>query len=76
MLHYIKKDPLLRVLSDTFFILAVPMNITFFWNFGSLLFFFLANQIFTGLWLAYFYFPDVNSSFDNIFISIEFIDFN
>nr|YP_010977780.1 cytochrome b [Nurudea zhengii]UYG49500.1 cytochrome b [Nurudea zhengii] len=46
--------------------LPTPTNITFLWNFGSLLMICLINQIMTGLFLAFHYKTDTNLAFQSI----------
>nr|AKM70064.1 cytochrome b [Neothoracaphis yanonis] len=46
--------------------LPTPSNISFMWNFGSLLMICLMNQILTGLFLAFHYKTDINLAFQSI----------
>nr|QJW34317.1 cytochrome b [Schoutedenia ralumensis] len=46
--------------------LPTPSNISFMWNFGSLLMICLMNQIMTGLFLAFHYKTDINLAFQSI----------
>nr|YP_010610456.1 cytochrome b [Opimothrips tubulatus]WAO28723.1 cytochrome b [Opimothrips tubulatus] len=46
--------------------LPTPKNISFFWNFGSLLGSMLASQILTGVFLAMFYLPSAESAFSSV----------
>nr|YP_010038649.1 cytochrome b [Eutrichosiphum pasaniae]QOY44599.1 cytochrome b [Eutrichosiphum pasaniae] len=46
--------------------LPTPSNISFMWNFGSLLMICLINQILTGLFLAFHYKTDINLAFQSI----------
>lgn len=46
--------------------LPTPTNISFIWNFGSLLLICLINQILTGLFLAFHYKTDINLAFQRI----------
>nr|YP_010021208.1 cytochrome b [Schizoneuraphis gallarum]QOK36249.1 cytochrome b [Schizoneuraphis gallarum] len=46
--------------------LPTPSNISFMWNFGSLLMVCLMNQILTGLFLAFHYKTDINLAFQSI----------
>nr|YP_011034009.1 cytochrome b [Slavum lentiscoides]WRI20262.1 cytochrome b [Slavum lentiscoides] len=48
------------------FNLPTPTNISFMWNFGSLLMICLMNQILTGLFLAFHYKTDMNLAFQSI----------
>lgn len=44
----------------------VPSNLNYFWNFGSLLGFFLCIQVLTGLFLAMHYTPDTSEAFRSV----------
>jgi len=46
--------------------LATPPNLTFFWNFGSLLGLILCSQLLTGVFLAMHYSPDADLAFSSI----------
>lgn len=61
-----KKNPILKVLNSTFIELPAPTNISYIWNFGSLLFICLGIQIVTGVLLASAYRPSINSRFEII----------
>nr|YP_009566715.1 cytochrome b [Greenidea psidii]QBB73077.1 cytochrome b [Greenidea psidii] len=60
-----KKSFLMKLMSPLFN-LPTPSNISFMWNFGSLLLICLMNQIFTGLFLAFHYKTDINLAFQSI----------
>uniref|UniRef100_UPI003D46CE42 cytochrome b n=1 Tax=Geniotrigona thoracica TaxID=395500 RepID=UPI003D46CE42 len=50
----------------SFVYLPTPININYFWNFGSMLGLFLMIQIFSGLFLSMHYCPDVNLAFKSV----------
>ena len=56
--------------------LLVPLNITFSWNFGFLLFITLMIQIITGLFLVSYYSPNEESSFMICNLIIEYTNLN
>ena len=55
MISFIKKNSLTKIVSNRFLELPTPRNITYFWNFGSLLGVCLGIQILTGLLLSIHY---------------------
>nr|YP_010554709.1 cytochrome b [Ceratopsyche trifora]UYO79342.1 cytochrome b [Ceratopsyche trifora] len=61
-----KKNVILNLLNNSLMKLPTPSNITFWWNFGSLLGICLMIQIFTGLFLSMHYCPNINLAFDSI----------
>nr|AAX14589.1 cytochrome b [Parosphromenus ornaticauda] len=61
-----KSHPLLKVLNSSLIDLPTPVNISAFWNFGSLLGLCLAAQIATGLFLAMHYTSDISMAFSSI----------
>nr|YP_001936222.1 cytochrome b [Buthus occitanus]ACA66076.1 cytochrome b [Buthus occitanus] len=61
-----KKHPILKLVNSSLVDLPSPVNISYFWNFGSLLGFCLAFQILTGLFLAFHYTADVNLAFSSV----------
>lgn len=61
-----KKNPILNIINSTFIELPAPSNISYIWNFGSLLFICLGIQIITGILLASTYRPSINLRFDMI----------
>jgi ubiquinol-cytochrome c reductase cytochrome b subunit len=48
---------------------GTPKNLSYFWNFGSLALFALIIQFLTGIFLTFWYIPDINEAFN----SVEFI---
>nr|YP_010554670.1 cytochrome b [Ceratopsyche gautamittra]UYO79303.1 cytochrome b [Ceratopsyche gautamittra] len=61
-----KKNMILNILNNSLIKLPTPSNITFWWNFGSLLGICLMIQIFTGLFLSMHYCPNINLAFESI----------
>nr|YP_010535660.1 cytochrome b [Alectorobius puertoricensis]UYB78546.1 cytochrome b [Alectorobius puertoricensis]UYB78559.1 cytochrome b [Alectorobius puertoricensis] len=61
-----KKHNLLKILNTTLIDLPAPSNISYMWNFGSLLSFCLMTQILTGIFLALHYSSDITLAFSSI----------
>nr|QDX07565.1 cytochrome b [Callopanchax monroviae] len=61
-----KFHPLTKIASDALIDLPTPVNISAWWNFGSLLGICLIVQIFTGLFLAMHYTPDIATAFSSV----------
>nr|BAT61934.1 cytochrome b [Cynops pyrrhogaster]BAT61936.1 cytochrome b [Cynops pyrrhogaster] len=61
-----KTHPLLKVINNSFVDLPTPSNISYWWNFGSLLGICLITQIITGLFLAMHYTADTQSAFSSV----------
>nr|YP_010502040.1 cytochrome b [Tomocerus caputiviolaceus]UXC95414.1 cytochrome b [Tomocerus caputiviolaceus] len=62
-----KKDhPLLSIVNSSLISLPAPINISAWWNFGSLLGLCLIIQILTGLFLAMHYTSDISIAFNSI----------
>nr|NP_542468.1 cytochrome b [Lepidosiren paradoxa]AAL55248.1 cytochrome b [Lepidosiren paradoxa] len=61
-----KTHPLLKILNDSLIDLPSPINISAWWNFGSLLGLCLMVQIFTGLFLAMHFTADLSMAFSSI----------
>nr|YP_010554644.1 cytochrome b [Ceratopsyche cerva]UYO79277.1 cytochrome b [Ceratopsyche cerva] len=61
-----KKNMILNILNNSLVKLPTPSNITFWWNFGSLLGICLMIQIITGLLLSMHYCPNINLAFESI----------
>nr|YP_097270.1 cytochrome b [Hydromantes brunus]AAU20720.1 cytochrome b [Hydromantes brunus] len=67
MTHNMRKThPLLKVINNSFIDLPTPSNISYLWNFGSLLGICLVSQILTGLFLAMHYTADTTSAFSSV----------
>nr|QOL00697.1 cytochrome b [Mongolotettix japonicus] len=60
------KHPLIKILNNSLIDLPAPMNISFWWNFGSLLGLCLVIQIITGLFLAMHYTPNIEMAFSSV----------
>nr|ACL14690.1 cytochrome b [Girardinus sp. GMIC17] len=61
-----KSHPLLKIANDALVDLPAPINISTWWNFGSLLGLCLIAQILTGLFLAMHYTPDISTAFSSV----------
>nr|YP_010692546.1 cytochrome b [Argopistes capensis]WBV77028.1 cytochrome b [Argopistes capensis] len=61
-----KKSPLLKIINNSLINLPTPSNISYMWNFGSLLGLCLIIQILTGLFLAMHYCPNVDLAFNSV----------
>nr|WRM53929.1 cytochrome b [Linnaemya omega] len=60
------KHPILQIINGALVDLPAPINISAWWNFGSLLFLCLMIQILTGLFLAMHYTADINLAFNSV----------
>nr|ADD96700.1 cytochrome b [Crenicichla celidochilus]ADD96701.1 cytochrome b [Crenicichla celidochilus]ADD96702.1 cytochrome b [Crenicichla celidochilus]ADD96703.1 cytochrome b [Crenicichla celidochilus]ADD96704.1 cytochrome b [Crenicichla celidochilus] len=61
-----KTHPLLKIANDALIDLPAPLNISIWWNFGSLLGLCLITQILTGLFLAMHYTSDITLAFSSV----------
>nr|ACJ43803.1 cytochrome b [Laotriton laoensis] len=61
-----KTHPLLKIVNNSFIDLPTPSNISYWWNFGSLLGVCLITQVITGLFLAMHYTADTQSAFSSV----------
>nr|ACL14768.1 cytochrome b [Brachyrhaphis hartwegi] len=61
-----KSYPLLKIANNAFGSLPAPVNISAWWNFGSLLGLCLITQILTGLFLAMHYTSDITTAFSSV----------
>nr|YP_009229581.1 cytochrome b [Hydropsyche pellucidula]ALT58520.1 cytochrome b [Hydropsyche pellucidula] len=61
-----KNNIIVNLLNESLMKLPTPSNITFWWNFGSLLGICLMIQIITGLFLSMHYCPNINLAFESI----------
>nr|QNV11724.1 cytochrome b [Hydropsyche fulvipes] len=61
-----KKNIIANLLNESLMKLPTPSNISFWWNFGSLLGMCLMIQILTGLLLSMHYCPNINLAFESI----------
>lgn len=61
-----KTHPLIKVINSSLIDLPAPANISYWWNFGSLLGLTLGIQIITGLFLAIHYCPNIEIAFNSV----------
>nr|YP_003331080.1 cytochrome b [Leptoderma retropinna]BAI50285.1 cytochrome b [Leptoderma retropinna] len=61
-----KTHPLLKIANDMVIDLPTPSNISFWWNYGSLLALCLTAQILTGLFLAMHYTSDISTAYSSV----------
>nr|QLY90342.1 cytochrome b [Hydropsyche angustipennis] len=61
-----KKNIILNLINESLVKLPTPSNISFWWNFGSLLGMCLMIQILSGLFLSMHYCPNINLAFESI----------
>nr|AYQ19060.1 cytochrome b [Galerucinae sp. 1 ACP-2013] len=61
-----KINPLLKIINNSIIDFPTPSNISYMWNFGSLLGICLMIQILTGLFLAMHYCPNVELAFNSV----------
>ena len=65
-MRILKKHPLLKLANGYIIDSPQPSNLSYLWNFGSLLAFCLIIQIVTGVTLGMHYTPNINEAFDSI----------
>jgi ubiquinol-cytochrome c reductase cytochrome b subunit len=65
-MRILKSHPLLKLVNSYLIDASQPSNISYLWNFGSLLLFCLVIQIITGVTLAMHYSPNVLEAFNSI----------
>nr|YP_010326122.1 cytochrome b [Pareuchaetes insulata]UNP49246.1 cytochrome b [Pareuchaetes insulata] len=61
-----KSHPIIKILNGSLIDLPSPSNISYWWNFGSLLAFCLIIQIFTGLFLTMYYTANIELAFYSV----------
>nr|YP_002907490.1 cytochrome b [Papyrocranus congoensis]BAB19304.1 cytochrome b [Papyrocranus sp. Nagoya University]BAH58973.1 cytochrome b [Papyrocranus congoensis] len=61
-----KTHPIAKIVNDALIDLPTPLNISTWWNFGSLLGLCLITQILTGLFLAMHYTSDISTAFSSV----------
>jgi len=61
-----KQHPLLKIINGSLIDLPAPINLSIWWNFGSLLGLCLTIQILTGLFLAMHYTPHIDLAFASV----------
>ena len=65
-MRLLKSQAILRLLNSYMVDSPQPANISYLWNFGSLLGLCLILQILTGCFLAMHYVPNVDLAFDSV----------
>ena len=65
-MRLLKSHVLLRIANSYFIDSPQPSNLSYLWNFGSLLGICLALQILTGIFLAMHYTPNVEMAFNSV----------
>nr|ALO77521.1 cytochrome b [Scydmaeninae sp. 840139] len=60
------KSPLLKIINNSLITLPSPSNISYWWNFGSLLGCCLMIQILTGVFLSMHYTADISMAFNSV----------
>ena len=65
-MRILKSHPLLKLINNYLIDSSEPSNISYLWNFGSLLGVCLVIQIITGVTLAMHYSPNVLEAFNSI----------
>ena len=68
-MKYLKRNPIFSIFNDYFIDYLSPGNISYLWNYGSLLGIVLVLQVITGVTLAMHYIPNIELAF----ISVEHI---
>lgn len=66
MNKHFKNNPLLKIINNSLVDLPTPINISYWWNFGSLLGLCLIIQVLTGLFLAIHYTADIQLAFNRV----------
>nr|APX40744.1 cytochrome b [Smaragdina reyi] len=61
-----KMSPLIKIVNNSLIDLPSPSNISYMWNFGSLLGMCLIIQIITGIFLAMHYCPNIELAFNSV----------
>jgi len=65
-MRLLKQNPILRLVNSYIVDSPQPSNISYLWNFGSLLALCLGLQIVTGIFLVMHYIPNINFAFDSV----------
>lgn len=60
------KQGWLKIFYKIAFLYPSPINLNYWWNFGSLAFLILISQLFTGILLATWYIPHINYAFESV----------
>nr|YP_004021902.1 cytochrome b [Phraortes sp. Iriomote Island]BAJ24502.1 cytochrome b [Phraortes sp. Iriomote Island] len=61
-----KNHPMIKIMNNSLIDLPTPINISSWWNFGSLLGLCLMTQIMTGIFLSMHYSPNIEMAFDSV----------
>nr|ARH54648.1 cytochrome b [Schizotus pectinicornis] len=61
-----KMSPMIKIINNSLIDLPTPSNISYMWNFGSLLGMCLMIQIITGIFLAMHFCPNIQMAFDSM----------
>nr|YP_009434643.1 cytochrome b [Dolichovespula panda]ATF28550.1 cytochrome b [Dolichovespula panda] len=69
------KNPLTNIMMNSFIYLPTPMNITIWWNFGSLLGMCLMIQIISGFFLSMHYCPNIDYAFNSVIHIIQDVNY-
>nr|YP_009176331.1 cytochrome b [Megaphragma amalphitanum]ALI86579.1 cytochrome b [Megaphragma amalphitanum] len=70
-----KKNYILSILNNTIIKLPTPLNISIWWNFGSLLGICLITQIITGFFLSMHYTPHIDLAFNSVIHIIQDVNY-
>ena len=65
-MRYLKSNPILSLINSYIVDSPQPANISYLWNFGSLLGVCLIIQILTGAFLAMHYTPNIDFAFNSV----------
>lgn len=65
-MRLLKTNILLKIFNNYLFDSKLPLNINYFYNYGSLLGLFLVIQILTGIFLAMYYQPNITNAFNSV----------
>ena len=65
-MRVLKQNPILSIMNNMIIDLPSPANLSYFWNFGSLLGLCLILQLATGIFLAMHYCAHVDLAFNSV----------
>ena len=65
-MRVLKQNPILRLVNSYLVDSPQPVNISYLWNFGSLLALCLGLQILTGVFLVMHYIPQIDLAFNSV----------
>ena len=65
-MRVLKQNPILRLVNSYLVDSPQPVNISYLWNFGSLLALCLVIQILTGVFLVMHYTPQIDLAFNSV----------